>query len=699
MSVHKLQKTAVASLIAFSLVLFLCAGLTAQEVTVSSTDGSPASGGSSAAAQDDPDIAGGYKIKSSIEFGVRFRELDGNEDKYRSDLNYKAGPRLFDSSFYATSEETDGKPFDSFLVKSSGWGGDPNGYARINIGKIGWYEFNSMIRRFKYFNSLANFALGEHTQNTVHNMGDFNLTLLPQNRNFKIRTGFSFDRNSGPGTTTFDYDRDEFPIHFDYDTKSYDFRVGGDLSFGGFNFSLTEGYRKFEDKTTWFIEGFEQGENPGGASLDSFNRMMPIDGKTWYHKLTGHKYWEGVAEVSGRFIYSETETEFELDEILTGTNRQGNPIISDEYFANGDSSHPNGNGDIGVTFFLGDRVQISNTFSVTSYRISGGNILNNPTIITMPPASVSEDLVWRFTDYERYMNTLEGNVDVNKFLNFFLGYRYTDRKVELRGLDEDLQSTSSSTFLEEGENTTNTFLAGFQAKPFGRKWRINFDMEAGDSDNPFTRLSNNEYWQFAVKNHFAPIDELSVSVSFETKDNSNPGLSVSDPSDILVADVKSTHFGVAMSYMPNSTVSVNGGYNFTYLNAETDIIIPTRNFGNGIGMSIYDLRSHYGYFDVWFRPHPRVSIFGAYRISKDTGSGDDFIGPSRTIIGSYPLSFQSPEVRGAVRLTDNIDWNFGYQYYRYDEKFDVPFHGGFVSQDYSAHLPYTSVTIYFGRRD
>ena len=185
--------------------------------------------------------------------------------------------------------------------------------------------------------------------------------------------------------------------------------------------------------------------------------------------------------------------------MITGTNRQGNPIISDDTLGFGDSSQPNGNGDIGVTFFLGDKVQISNTFGVTSYRISGGNILGTSTIITAPPASTSENRVWRFTDYERYMNTLEGTVDVNKYFNFFLGYRYTDRKVELMGIDENLQNPSSSAFSEESDNTTNAFLAGFQAKPFGRKWRINFDMEAGDSDNPFTRLSNNEYWQFAVK--------------------------------------------------------------------------------------------------------------------------------------------------------------------------------------------------------
>lgn len=682
---------------AIGLMLALCLGIAAQEVSSTSTSGS--SGGTTVSAQDDTDLTGGFEIKSKIEFGVRARSLDGSEDKYKSDLNYKAGPRVFNSSFYATSEETEGKPFDSFLMTSSGWGGDPNGFARINFEKIGWYKFDSMFRRFKYYNHVLNFANATHNRDTVHNMGDFNITVLPQNKFVKFRAGFSYDDNEGPATTTFDYDRDEFEVEQDYDTRSYDLRFGVDLNLGGFNFSFTEGYRKFKEETNWFITGFNDGEAPGPANLDTFTRMMPIDGRTYFHKFTGHKLFEGVAEVSGRFIYSDTETEFTLEEMLTGTNRQGNPIILDEFFATGDASRPHGTGDIGVTFFVGDHVQISNTLGVTSYRISGGHIFDNNRIITAPPASMSSDLIWRFTNYRRIMNTLEGSVDVNKHFNFYLGYRYTDREVELRGLDDDLNDPDPDTFLEDGDNTTNTFLGGFMAKFFENKWRVTFDTEIGDGDNPFTRLANKESKQFRIKNHFSPTDDFTFSVSFELKDNSNPGLSVSDPSQILVADVTSRTFGAAFSYMPNADFTLNGGYNYTYLNAETDVSFPTRNFGSGLGMSIYNLRNNYGYVDAWVRPHPRVSIFGAFRASWDTGDGDAFDGPTRTIVGSYPLKFLSPEVRGTVRLTDNIDANVGYQFYDYDEKFDVPIHGSFESQNYRAHLPYFSVTIYLGRRD
>lgn len=681
---------------AIGLTILFCAGLAAQEA--SSASGSGSSGTSGTSSQTDTPTTGGFEIRSSIEFGVRALKITGSENKYKSDLNYKEGARLFDSSFYATAEDSEGKPFDSLLVTSSGWGGDPNGFARISFEKIGWYKFDSNLRRFKYFNNVLNFANNEHNRNTAHNMGDFDVTILPQNK-IKFRAGFSFDNNQGPGETTFDYDRDEFPIHFDYDTKSYDLRFGVDVEVGGFNFSFTEGYRKFKEDTSYFIEMPQLGENPSpNASLSTYLRLMPVDGRTFYHRFTVHKSFEGVADVTGRFIYSDTQTDFTLNERLSGIDRSGNPIVLDEFLSSGDASRPNGTGDIGVTFFVTDDIRISNTFGVNSYRISGGNTLLNTRMRTNPmqvplPTAVTNDLVWRFTNYRRYMNTLEGDVDVNRFFSFYLGYRYTDRKVELDGLDVDLTDSSSGTFMEEAENKTHTFLAGFKAKPVRNRWHIIFDMEHGEGDNPFTRLANNDFTQFRVRNIFTPADDLSFTISFETKDNSNPGLSDGTPSaSTFAADVKSRNFGASVSYMPDPNFSLNAGYNYTYLNAETDVFFPTASFGTGQGLSIYDLRNNYGYVDVWVRPHPRFSIFGAYRISKDTGSGDDFLGPSRTIVGSYPLTFQSPEVRGTLKLFSNVDWNIGYQFYDYDEKFDI-------GQNYRAHLPYTSVTIYLGRRD
>src|SRR5215207_1207589 len=44
----------------------------------------------------DGDEAGDYTVTSTVELGYRGLRVVGDLNKYQSDLNYKAGPRLFD---------------------------------------------------------------------------------------------------------------------------------------------------------------------------------------------------------------------------------------------------------------------------------------------------------------------------------------------------------------------------------------------------------------------------------------------------------------------------------------------------------------------------------------------------------------------------------------------------------------------------
>ena len=92
-----------------------------------------------------------------------------------------------------------------------------------------------------------------------------------------------------------------------------------------------------------------------------------------------------------------------------------------------------------------------------------------------------------------------------------------------------------------------------------------------------------------------------------------------------------------------------------------------------------------------------MTLYAAYRINKDNGQGNrlaDPTGTPGTLISSYPMSFQSPEARLAIKINKRLDWNLGYQYYNYNESALV----GPRPQNYHAHLPYTSLRVYFGRQ-
>ena len=94
------------------------------------------------------DDAGPYNVVGSIEFGYRGQRVDGDVNKFKSDLNYKAGPRIFDSSFFMkTKDGQSGALFDQLMVTSTGWGADPQGNLRISMENPKWYRFETGVAR------------------------------------------------------------------------------------------------------------------------------------------------------------------------------------------------------------------------------------------------------------------------------------------------------------------------------------------------------------------------------------------------------------------------------------------------------------------------------------------------------------------------------------------------------------------------
>jgi hypothetical protein len=117
-----------------------------------------------------------------------------------------------------------------------------------------------------------------------------------------------------------------------------------------------------------------------------------------------------------------------------------------------------------------------------------------------------------------------------------------------------------------------------------------------------------------------------------------------------------------------------------------------------MGRSQYFSRNNFFYVDSVIQLARRATLFASYRVNKDNGQGNRIADPTGlpgTLIASYPMSFQSPEARLALRLHQRLDWNIGYQYYNYNESAIV----GPRPQNYHAHLPYTSLRFYFGRRE
>ena len=176
--------------------------------------------------QDEPGrVWGNYTVHSSVEFGGHVADAEGSQPMYQTLVDINSGPRLLQQELTMQSNTRVGGFFDNLYSSSFGFGGDPNGMARLRLEKHGWYNFVGTYRRdknvFDYdlfgnplnlnpgittcgpgctnaFNpaALPWYSNTTRTQWVTRNMGDFALTLMPDSK-VSVRLGYA--RNASYG--------------------------------------------------------------------------------------------------------------------------------------------------------------------------------------------------------------------------------------------------------------------------------------------------------------------------------------------------------------------------------------------------------------------------------------------------------------------------------------------------------------------
>jgi hypothetical protein len=713
------------------------------------------------------DDNGDYTVTSSIEIGVRGLSVNGDNEKFRSDLNYRPGLRAFNSSFFVENRSKGNKLFDEALFQASGWGGDPTGSARVNMSRTGWYKFDSNVRRVRYYNNLNNFAHGwafpantgsEHRFNTLRHFGDFDLTVFPESEKFRMRFGYSFNDQDGPGAYTIRFPAfeattypgttgtrvDEFMVNSQFKNTSHDIRLGVEGQLFGFNVGLNYGHRMFRDRTIFFLDGFSRGNDPStnttgtvSATANDYRREFPTTGATDYANFYIQRRFAKKLDFTGRFIYALSTTNVRQNDMGSGMSSGGTTggtarvlIDLDRIMVTGKVKRPQARGDIGLTYHATDKFRISNTFNFDQFTIGGSAdfferlVGHSAATPVQNFDSTFDALFTRGTSYRRFTNLLEADYQVNRHFAFNIGWRYTHRRV---GLGEFEFNRNLDEIEEDGfdshTNSTNSVIVGAKVKPTDN-WSIYADFEKGTSDNVFFRLSNNDFTNFRVRS-IANFKKFTLNFSGLIRNNDNPGTSVPIlsgttvviPATETVASTKLRYFSGSIDYTPIANWSFSGGYTHNFQTSDTDVIVPV---GSPIvspttwfvGKSMYFVRNNYFFFDVTARPVKRLTLFASYRIDDDGGQGDRVTTRPQDIITSYPMRFQTPEVKLSFRINRYMDWNVGYQYYSYREsQIPNPFarivltgppaipNGSpiLADQNYTAHMPYTSLTIYFGR--
>jgi hypothetical protein len=158
--------------------------------------------------------------------GARIADQSGSGPMYNTLVNLHTGPRVMGQTFemHALPGKDHGL-FDNLSAFGSGFGGDPNNLAKLNMQKSKFYEFSGTFRRDRHYmdyNLLGNpnlpsgmsipvsgsatpYAWQQFTSspflfNTVRRMTDTDLTILPLSA-WTFRVGYSQGIFQGPSLT------------------------------------------------------------------------------------------------------------------------------------------------------------------------------------------------------------------------------------------------------------------------------------------------------------------------------------------------------------------------------------------------------------------------------------------------------------------------------------------------------------------
>jgi hypothetical protein len=168
----------------------------------------------------------GYSVHESVDLGGHITNVVGSGEMYDTLVNLHSGPRVQDEMFELRAlPGTKNTLIDSLQAMGSGFGGDPNNFAKLTFSKDKFYEFSGIFRRDRqYFDydllgnpnittglsipiGPSNAPTGSFAWpqvevsplmfNTVRRMTDTDLTILPLSK-VTLRIGYSHNIFQGP---------------------------------------------------------------------------------------------------------------------------------------------------------------------------------------------------------------------------------------------------------------------------------------------------------------------------------------------------------------------------------------------------------------------------------------------------------------------------------------------------------------------
>ncbi len=644
------------------------------------------------------DTAGEYNIVQSYEFGYRFATVGGDLGMYRSVANYTNGIRLLAASISIVSKDGHGKWFDRIQLNTQGLGNDPYEFASLRVEKNRLYRYDMIWRESDYFNPALTIAGGEHAENTTRTMQDHDLTLFPQS-NIRFFLGYSRNVDNGPTLSTvelFDIRGDEYPVFANIREVQNEYRLGGEIAFGGWRLNVLRGWEDYKQDTPTSIIVPEAGNNSMDLNtLTSFQRTEPYHGTSPYWRVglfhDGGHLWA----VNGRFSYVAGNRAFTQSELATGNNFVG-ALQTQQVLSFGTARRPAATGNLNLTLFPTSYLTLTNQTSVYNIRTEGDADYSQY-FLGSPILPV---LQYTYLGIRRIANSTDAELRVKKWFAVHGGYQYSDRTISVVDSQQNVGLPAPAPPANSPFTQTNILqegTLGFRLRPI-KPLTILVDGEIGRNNHPFTPISDKNYQAFRGRVEYR--QKMYRLTAYAKTDYNNNSISLTSFAS------RSRSYGVNASWTPNERFAIDAGYSKLHYNSAAGIDFFVAQVPVS-GESLYISNIHTGTLMARFAIMKRADISVGFSDVQDVGDGRSSpLGSLTGVISAtppigatvlptqflaaqtFPLRFLSPQARLSIRINRLIRWNAGYQYYGYHEQFSA-------LQDFRANTGYTSISWAF----
>lgn len=684
---------------------------------------------------------GNYSVTNSAETGYRFTQVGGDANLFKSVQYYGNGMRLFGNNFTANSKEGHGRYFDSMSLTTTGLGNDPYGMATMRVEKNRRYRYDITWRRNDYFNNSLLNGESATQKNTRRTMQDHELSINGP-KWVRFVAGYNRNHETGPELTAYEtyiggLARSVLPLNRDTRREFNSYRAGAELTFAGFRLSLTRRWDFYKDDSA--IESLIAGQpysldylrnQPFDPSLEvtyrqaatSYLRSQPMHSRNdgyFGNLFRKSKYWSMNARMTynkgaSTTVYYENQTGLAQasglvatgdGRVLTGSNSGYGVVINAYTYMPGTARHPFLAGDAIFNLFPTRKLTVSNSLSVQSNRFDGTGTENR--VLSNSAAVINRN--WLFqVKTRRWSEALDVNYEVNKWLGLRSEYRYT-----ARAIDNNLirTGTTNGRDLNLVRNHLNAGTFGVRLRPV-QALTVNGDVTVGRDNGPETPVSAARFHNVRGRVDYRA-GRFQVGGTYRQQYNLNAPLSVFSAStgQLIVGAQLDYYASHQRDISGHASVDVNKHFSLdaaftrahidtmanlwaelTPANSTTITTVSVRGYLSQYISNLqtlsFNARTTFG----------RGTLYTGYNLSRDTGDGraQQNLGMANAAAftasaSTFPLTYHTPLVRLSMRINPKLNWNGGWEFYRYSQRFAY-----FGYQPYyRAHTGYTSLAFTF----